>query len=272
MNNSKIAFIGAGNMANSLIRGLLAQGANPVNLLAFDVDAEKLHLLQQECGISIGPMAEISAQADVLVLAVKPQVMPAVCRELAPLLHKRPCLLISIAAGIPLHSLQQWLGAEAAIVRSMPNTPALVSAGASALFANASTSAMQKQLAENILQAVGIVCWVPRESDIDAVTALSGSGPAYFFLLMEAMEASAVRLGLSAETARKLTLQTALGAALLAVDSDLPPSELRKRVTSPAGTTEQAINIFQSKGFVELVDDAMQAARQRSVELAENFT
>ncbi len=272
MNSSKIAFIGAGNMANSLIRGLLSKGAAPANLLAFDVDAEKLQLLQTECGIGIGTMAEIAAQADVLVLAVKPQVMPEVCSELAALLSNRPCLLISIAAGIPLLSLQQWLGAETAIVRSMPNTPALVSAGASGLFANAHTSAVQKQLAEDILQAVGIVCWVPQESDIDTVTALSGSGPAYFFLLMEAMEASALKLGLSSETARQLTLQTALGAALLALDSDVPPSELRKRVTSPGGTTEQAIITFQNKGFAELVYEAMQAARQRSVELAENFT
>ena len=272
MNSSKIAFIGAGNMANSLIRGLLSKGADPTNLLAFDVDTEKLQLLQTECGISIGTMADIAAQADVLVLAVKPQVMAEVCRALAPLLSNRSCLLISIAAGIPLLSLQQWLGLETAIVRSMPNTPALVSAGASGLFANARTSPEQKQLAEDILEAVGIVCWVPEESDIDAVTALSGSGPAYFFLLMEAMEASALKLGLSSETARKLTLQTALGAALLALDSDVPPSELRKRVSSPGGTTEQALNTFQNSGFAELVDEAMQAARQRSVELAENFT
>jgi pyrroline-5-carboxylate reductase len=272
LNTSRIAFIGAGNMANSLIRGLLSTGVDPANLLAFDVDVEKLQLLQAECGISIGSMADIAAQADVLVLAVKPQVMAEVCRALAPLLGKRSCLLISIAAGIPLLSLQQWLGTETAIVRSMPNTPALVSAGASGLFANDRTSAEQKQLAEDIMKTAGIVCWVPQESDIDAVTALSGSGPAYFFLLMEAMEASALKLGLNSETARKLTLQTALGAALLALDSDVPPSELRKRVTSPGGTTEQAINTFQNGGFAELVDEALQAAWQRSVELAKNFT
>ncbi len=272
MNSSKIAFIGAGNMANSLIRGLLTKGAAPENLLAFDVDTQKLQHLQSECGIRVGTMREVAAQADVLVLAVKPQVMAQVCKELATLLGNRRCLLISIAAGIPLVSLQQWLGAETAIVRSMPNTPALVSAGASGLFANGRTSTEQKELAQNILEAVGTVCWVPQENDIDAVTALSGSGPAYFFLLMEAMEASAIKQGLSAETARQLTLQTALGAALLALDSDVPPSELRERVTSPGGTTEQALNTFQSRGFAEMVDEAMQAARQRSVELAENFT
>ena len=272
MNNSKIAFIGAGNMANSLIRGLLAKGAESQNLFACDPDAKKLRMLHEECGIVTGSIADIAKQADVLLLAVKPQVMPEVCKTLAPLLAGRTCLIISIAAGIPLQSMQTWLGESAAIVRCMPNTPALVSTGATGLFANEKTTADQKQLAGGILAAVGIVCWLEREQDIDAVTALSGSGPAYYFLLMEAMEAAAVKLGLTTDVARQLTLQTALGAALLANGSNVPPAELRARVTSPGGTTEQAIKTFQNQGFENLVEEAMEAAQRQSVELAKKYS
>ncbi len=259
-------------MANSLIRGLLSKGAQAQNLFACDPDAKKLSTLHEECGIVTGSMADIAKQADVVLLAVKPQVMPEVCKSLAPLLAERSCLIISIAAGIPLSSMQSWLGDSVAIVRCMPNTPALVSAGATGMYANAKTTADQTQLAGGILAAVGIVCWLEQEQDIDAVTALSGSGPAYYFLMMEAMEAAAVKLGLSTDVARQLTLQTAMGAALLATGSNVPPAELRARVTSPGGTTEQAIKTFQSKGFEQLVEKAMEAAQRQSVELARNVT
>jgi pyrroline-5-carboxylate reductase len=272
LDNSHIAFIGAGNMAGSLIHGLRSKGVAPDHLLACDIDPARLQQLHEECGITTGSLAEVCAQADVIVLATKPQVLKAVCEELAPLLRARRCLVISIAAGIPLDSLQQWLGAETALVRCMPNTPALVSIGATGLFANAFASPAQKQLAENILEAVGVVCWLPQEADIGAVTALSGSGPAYYFLLMEAMIAAGTRMGLSQETAQRLTLQTALGAATLAMQSDVPPAELRRRVTSPGGTTEQAIRTFERLGFTAIVAEAMHAAQRRSDELAESFS
>lgn len=269
MNNSKIAFVGAGNMATSLIMGLLNKGAVPSNIAACDIDPGKLEQLHEQCGIRTGALDEIVKTADVIVLAVKPQGMEQVCRTLKPLLPATGCVIISIAAGIPLHKFEAWLGAGQAIVRCMPNTPALVSEGATGLFANANTSAAQAALAETILSAVGICSWLESEADINAVTALSGSGPAYFFLMMEAMEQVAVQMGLNAQMARSFTIQTALGAAKLAAASDVAPDELRRRVTSPGGTTEAAIKSFEAEGFRALVEHALSAAQKRSIELAD---
>lgn len=268
MNNSRIAFIGAGNMANSLIRGLLAKDVPAANIAACDIDSAKLDELAAECGIRVGEMTDIAINADVLLLAVKPQVMEQVCATLRALLPRSGTLIISIAAGIPLRSLESWLGSEQAIVRCMPNTPALVSEGATGLYANANTGPRQRSLAETILAAVGICRWLNCENDINAVTALSGSGPAYYFLMMEAMEQAAVALGLEPEMARALTIQTALGAAKLAASSDVAPAELRRRVTSPGGTTQAAIEQFEAEGFRDLVRRAIGAAQKRSVELA----
>lgn len=267
VNKSRIAFIGAGNMANSLIRGLIAKGVPGQQIAACDLDAAKLEQLQTECGIRTGSMAEVAAHADVVLLAVKPQGMAGVCEALRPAL-KPGALIISIAAGIPLRSLEAWLGSERAIVRCMPNTPALVLEGATGLFANANTTPGQCALAETILAAVGTSAWLPDEDAINAVTALSGSGPAYFFLLMEAMEQAGVAMGLAPELARQLTLQTALGAAKLAAGSDVAPDELRRRVTSPGGTTEAAIRSFEGADFRAVVEQALFAAQKRSVELA----
>lgn len=269
MNNSKIAFIGAGNMATSLIMGLVNKGATPSNIAASDIDSDKLSQLRTECGIRIGTLEEVVKSADVIVLAVKPQVMEQVCTALKPLLGATGSVIISIAAGIPLHKFEAWLGSQQAIVRCMPNTPALVSEGATGLFANANTNATQAALAETILSAVGICSWLDSEDAINAVTALSGSGPAYFFLMMEAMESAAVKMGLNAEMARSFTIQTALGAAKLAAASDVAPDELRRRVTSPGGTTEAAIKSFENEGFRELVEQALTAAQKRSIELAD---
>lgn len=268
MNKSQIAFIGAGNMANSLIRGLLAKAVPASQLFATDIDQEKLQLLQHECGIRIGTSAEIAANADVIILAVKPQVMAAACESLRAGIKKPDCLIISIAAGIPVSSMESWLGHDRAIVRCMPNTPALVGEGATGLFANTRCSAGDIALAGEILSAVGITCWLRTERDIDTVTALSGSGPAYFFLMMEALEKAAVALGLDADVARQLSIQTALGAGKLAADSDVAPDELRRRVTSPGGTTEQALLSFQRDGFERIVANAVEAAQKRAAELA----
>ena len=267
MNNSRIAFIGAGNMANSLIRGLIAKGVPGPQIAACDLDVVKLEQLQTECGIRTGTMAEVAAEADVVLLAVKPQGMAGVCEALRPSL-KQGVLIISIAAGIPLRSLEAWLGSERAIVRCMPNTPALVLEGATGLFANANTTAAQSALAEAILSAVGTSAWLASEDAINAVTALSGSGPAYFFLLMESMEQAGIAMGLAPALARQLTLQTALGAAKLAAGSDVAPDELRRRVTSPGGTTEAAIRSFEGADFRAVVEQALFAAQKRSVELA----
>ncbi|MCF7200987.1 pyrroline-5-carboxylate reductase [Pseudomonas oligotrophica] len=275
MSNPRIAFIGAGNMAASLIGGLIGQGIAAESIRASDPGAEQRARLAAEHGIEVfADNAQALVGAEVVVLAVKPQVMQAVCRELAA--HLAPdALVVSIAAGISCASLQAWLGATTdaprAIVRCMPNTPALLRQGVSGLYANAAVSAIQKQQAGQLLGAVGLALWLDEESLIDAVTAVSGSGPAYFFLLMEAMTAAGERLGLPRETAAQLASHTALGAARMACESEVEPSELRRRVTSPNGTTEAAIKTFQAGGFEQLVQQAVDAAARRSAELAEQL-
>lgn len=260
-------------MATSLIKGLLAKGAPVDSLWAADIDTDKLEQLAQETGINIGTNGELAGSADVLVLAVKPQAMESVCRELAAPLSNiadKP-LLISIAAGIGIEQIHTWLDQEIPTVRCMPNTPALVGKGASGLYAHSSVNEEQRSLSTAVIEAVGLAVWVSSESDIDIVTAVSGSGPAYFFLFMEAMQQAAIELGLDAEHARRLTLQTALGAAVLASESDDTVNELRRRVTSPGGTTEQAIQSFEDGELRVLVEQAMRAAHRRSIELAEEL-
>ena len=266
-----IGFIGAGNMANSLIRGMIANGAEKTSVWATDLDSEKLYTLNSECGIRTGRTAEIAQHADIIVLAVKPQVMKIVCAELKTLLGGRSPLIISIAAGITVSHLSQWIGENTAVIRCMPNTPALVGKGASGLYANEHVSETQKDLAEKVISSVGLCVWVEQESAIDAVTALSGSGPAYFFLFMESMQKTAQEMGLSEDIARILTKQTALGAAELAMASDESTERLRLNVTSPGGTTEQAIKQFQLGGLPKLVDTALKSAQTRSIELAAQF-
>lgn len=269
---SNICFIGGGNMATSLIGGLIAQGHPADSISVSDPNESQRSELEQT--FSINTFADCGAamnNADIVVLAVKPQVMKDVALSIAAALKdsaKQP-LFVSIAAGINLFSLASWLGADQAIVRCMPNTPSLIQLGASGLFANEHTSIVQKNLAETVLKAAGIVQWVQSEAEIDAVTAVSGSGPAYYFLLMEAMIDAGTELGLSRETASELTIQTAIGAAQMAKASDVDVAELRRRVTSPGGTTEQAINTFEGAHLRDIVKAALNAANRRSGELAE---
>ena len=268
MSKPTLTFIGGGNMATSLIGGLLEQNY-PANLITVGTPTqENRERLQQQFGINTTDNnKEAAANADVIVLAVKPQVMKQVAQELSSVLQHQP-LVISVAAGIPVSALEQWLGQNTPIVRCMPNTPALVQTGAAGLFANPHVSEQQKQAASEILSAVGIACWLEKESDIDAVTAVSGSGPAYYFLIMEAMEQIGVELGLSPTVARQLTLQTALGAAKMAVESDVEPAELRRRVTSPGGTTQRAIETFVDGDITDLFRKAMNGAVKRAEEMA----
>ncbi len=272
MNTPRIAFIGGGNMAASLIGGLRAQSFAADAICASDPGEEQRNKISTEHGIrTFTDNADALANADVVVLAVKPQMMQTVCRDLAGQLQARQ-LIVSIAAGISCASLQNWLGPQPrALVRCMPNTPSLLRQGVSGLYANAQVSDTQKQQAEQLLSAVGLALWLADEALIDAVTAVSGSGPAYFFLLIEAMTAAGEQLGLPRETAAQLTLQTALGAARMACESDVDAAELRRRVTSPNGTTEAAIKTFQTGGFEQLVQQALNAAARRSTELAEQL-
>lgn len=269
---AKIAFIGAGNMARSLIGGLLKQGYPADHIACSDPVKASLAAIAEMGAVNTSTInADIIATADVVILAVKPQVMRDVLAPLKDLLTSKKPLLISIAAGIESNSLQNWAGEAVPIVRCMPNTPALLQVGATGLYATSDVTSTQRETAETILSAVGIVVWANEESELDAVTAVSGSGPAYFFLLMEAMQQVGEQLGLSDEAAAQLTQQTALGAARMALESDVDVAELRKRVTSPNGTTQAAVESFQANDIHGMVEKALNAAFTRSQALAKEL-
>ena len=269
MDSYRIGFIGGGNMACSLVGGLIAGGIDATRISVAEPDASKRDELSTRFGITTSQdNGTVASDVEVLVLAVKPQVMRQVVTGLAATLHEPAPLLISIAAGVRAASMLRWLGQPLALVRAMPNTPALVRSGATALYASPEVSEEQRSRAESIMRAVGQTLWIDDEGLMDAVTALSGSGPAYFFLFMEALEQAAKELGLPPEAARLLTLETAQGAARMALSSDEGPALLRKRVTSPGGTTEAALGAFAEGGFETLVTRAVRAACERSAELA----
>ncbi len=270
--NPNIAFIGCGNMTKSLIGGLIADNCPSENIHITDLDIEGLNTFAQNTQThACESNADAVAQADVVVLAVKPQGLKAVCEEIKASVQARKPLIVSIAAGIRMQDIENWLGGDIAIVRTMPNTPSLLSCGASGLVANAKTNDTQKSQAESIMRSTGVAVWVEDEAQIDTVTAVSGSGPAYYFLFMEAMEATAQKMGLDAKTAHLLTTQTALGAARMAIESQDNCATLRQKVTSPGGTTEQAINTFIEGELPELVEKAMQAAQARAKTLADEL-
>ena len=268
---SKIVFIGGGNMASCLIGGMLANGFSSQDITVSEPNEDSRKQVASSYGVlTTADNIEAVSQADIVVLAVKPQIMAAVAAPLATALGHKP-IIVSIAAGIPVNALQNWLGNELKIVRAMPNTPAVVQSGATGLFANQSLEQNQQAVIESIFSAVGYACWVNQESDIDAVTAVSGSGPAYFFLIYEAMLKVAQELGLDSETASKLTLHTALGAARLALTSESAPDVLRKQVTSPGGTTQAAIESFQAQDLEQVFRQAMTAAVERAKEMSNDF-
>jgi len=265
----KIAFIGGGNMARSLIAGLVRQGV-PANTLHV---AEPVDALREQLSIDFGVLghataAEAAEGCTTWVLAVKPQMMATVCESLAPLAAISRPLVVSIAAGIGSARLRQWLGASAAIVRAMPNTPALLGAGVTGLYAGAEVDGAGRERAQALLASAGQTVWIKDEALMDAVTAVSGSGPAYVFLLAEAMQAAAVAQGLPADAAATLVAQTLLGASRMLVESGEAPAELRRRVTSPNGTTQAAIETFQAGGFEALVGQAIDAATRRGRDLS----
>lgn len=262
-----LAFIGAGNMARAIIGGLLANGYPAAQIWASEPDVSRLADLAGQGLQTTSDNNAAVAAADAVILAVKPQVMKQVVTPMADAVQAKQPLIISVAAGISAESLCSWLGGDVALVRCMPNTPALVQQGASGLFANDQVSDVQRSQAEQVMQATGIALWVNSEAELDAVTAVSGSGPAYYFLVMEAMIEAGMKLGLSEEVATQLTLQTAQGAATMAAASEFPPAELRRRVTSPNGTTERAINSYEDAGLRQIFMDGMQACSDRSEEL-----
>lgn len=260
-------------MAASLIAGLLADGYDPRRLIVGDPDTSRRDILATRFGVrTTEHNAEAVGDADLVVLSVKPQLARRVCRELSPTLGQPRPLFISVMAGIRERNIREWLGGNTSLVRAMPNTPAMIQAGAIVLHATPETSSAQRNQAETVLRAGGLTRWVDQEAQMDAVTALSGSGPAYFFLLMEILEQVGVELGLESENARLLTIQTALGAARMAMESDDSPHALRERVTSPGGTTERALDVLESGGIRALVTRAVDAACECSEELSRILT
>jgi pyrroline-5-carboxylate reductase len=267
--NLKIGFIGGGNMAQAIIGGLVRSGHAPQCLIVSDPDPtqhERIYSIHGDIRVTDDNGA-LTEEADIIVLAVKPQIMATVVSEIAGSAGRDSCLYLSIAAGITLDSLQTLLGPARAIVRVMPNQPALVGAGMSVLIATPSTTEEQKTRAQYIVEAMGDAAWIDDEALMDAVTAVSGSGPAYFYLFMEIIEACARDLGLPAELAYQLVRQTGFGAGRVAADSDLDLVALRASVTSKGGTTAAAIDVLEQSEFRAIVARALLAARDRSVEL-----
>jgi len=272
VSSPKISFIGGGNMGRALIGGLLERGAPKDSLRVGEAHEPSRTALTRDFGVlASAENQEAAGGADIVVLAVKPQDAGQVLVALRPMFQSKAPLVISIAAGIRIHDLEAWCGPNVPVVRCMPNRPALVGAGATGLFAPPTVQSEHRTAAENILRAVGAVVWVQSEEALDVVTALSGSGPAYFFLLAESMLQAAIELGLSPEAARTLAVETLYGAGRLAHAGDGDLARLRAEVTSKGGTTAAAVHSFETADFRSLVARALAAATERSRELAEQF-
>lgn len=273
LDNKKISFIGGGNMAQALISGLISCGVKPSLITVADPSSEAREQLAAKGLNTVDPTADAKAaviDADIVVLAVKPQVMKAVVSSFSDILDKQ--LVISVAAGLSTEILSDMLGGYDNIVRAMPNTPAMIQMGATGLYGTDDISAEQKQLATAVMEASGLVMWVDNEEHMHAVTAVSGSAPAYMFYFIEAMVDGAVALGLDKEHASALAMQTMLGAAKMAMGSEDAPSELRRKVTSPNGTTQAAVESMQANDIGRQIGEAMQACYDRSQALSEEMS
>lgn len=267
-----VGFIGAGNMARGLAGGLIKNGWGQNQVILADPEPSQREAIESILGVkTFASNSDVAARADILVLAVKPQILGNVAKALASTVQKNKPLVISIAAGVRIEDIDRWLGGGLAIVRVMPNTAALIGSGASGMYANDRVNESMRNQAESILRAVGVTVWLADEYLMDVVTALSGSGPAYFFLVMEALEQATIELGLDPKQARLLTLETAFGAAKMALECHEEPSQLRHRVTSPGGTTEQALKVLEQGDIRQLFKKAVQAAVIRAREIADMF-
>jgi len=269
---NSIAFIGGGNMASCIIGGMVANDFDPRQILVGTPSQSTRYRLSAATGATtMADNHQAAARADIVVLAVKPKMMRQVVMDLASALTHRP-IIISVAAGIPVAALKQWLGSDMPVIRAMPNTPSMIQAGATGLFTQSDLTTEQRSLVDQIFQAIGYSCWVDSEELIDAVIAVSGSGPAYFFLVLEAMQKIAQELGLPKQTAQELSLHTALGASRMAMESGISAAELRDQVTSPGGTTQAAIKSFQQHGLEDIFRTAMTSAVARAQEMSKDFS
>ena len=269
---NSIAFIGGGNMASCIIGGMVANDFDPRQILVGTPSQSTRDRLSAATGATtMADNHQAAARADIVVLAVKPKMMRQVVMDLASALTHRP-IIISVAAGIPVAALKQWLGSDMPVIRAMPNTPSMIQAGATGLFTQSDLTTEQRSLVDQIFQAIGYSCWVDSEELIDAVISVSGSGPAYFFLVLEAMQKIAQELGLPKQTAQELSLHTALGASRMAMESGISAAELRDQVTSPGGTTQAAIKSFQQHGLEDIFRTAMTSAVARAQEMSKDFS
>jgi pyrroline-5-carboxylate reductase len=269
--NQTLAFIGGGNMASSLIGGLLARGWRPDQIVVADPLPAQLEKLKADYGVrTTSDNTDAARGAEVIVLAVKPQELRAAVARLAAAPLTPDMLLISVVAGIRAADIQRWAGGRP-VVRCMPNRPALQGRGMTGLYATAEVPAGRRELAQEILSAVGATLWIQREQDMDAVTAISGSGPAYFFLLIEMLQQAGVSLGLASDVSRKLAVETAYGAGFMAHEASEPPEVLRQQVTSKGGTTEAALMALEAHRVREIFTEALTAAARRSAQLADEF-
>jgi len=268
----KLLFIGGGNMASSIIGGLIADGYNANDIGVVEIDSDKRQRLQQNFSVNVfNDVSTVDQHTDVILFCTKPQQFKTVAIETGKMLHGSRPLIISIAAGIRTRDIALWLGGQYAIVRAMSNTPALVQSGACALFATSNVSDIQRDQAESLMRATGIVEWISEEDLMDVVTALSGSGPAYFFRIMEGLVKGAEQLGLSKQVAHLLTIQTALGAAKMALESNDDIATLREKVTSPGGTTERGLAVMTENNIDDLILKILEAAKNRATQLADQL-
>jgi pyrroline-5-carboxylate reductase len=271
LHQAHIAFIGGGNMASALIAGLMDAGIPSSHIRVLEIQPESRKTLNERYGIVASANAdEVLLNANVLIFSVKPQQLASICRDLADKVSD--CMIMSIAAGVRTSDLSRWLNGKRNIVRAMPNTPALVRAGITGLFACAEVEESGKAIAQQLLEAVGTVVWVEKEQELDAVTAISGSGPAYVFHFLEGLIAAGHQLGLSPHVSRELALQTLVGAAKLAAGSEDSPTLLRTKVTSPGGTTQAALEVFAQAQWIETIATAAWAAERRAQELGDSLS
>ncbi len=267
---TRLAFIGAGHMGVALIDGLVASGYAPERIAVFDIDSSALERLHNRTSVRVFDTASAAVEgADLLLLAVPPKNLPDVCAKLASAVQQQAPLVVSIAAGVRIELLLEWLGGGVRVVRAMPNLPASIRRGISGLYAPASISTAERAVVERVMSAAGAAVWVDSESALNWVTAISGSGPAYFFLMIEVMQQAAESLGLSRDLARELALETACGASELARQSALDADCLRRNICIEGGTTQAAIGVLEQSGFRQILTDAIEAAATRATALAE---
>jgi len=268
----KILFIGGGNMASSIIGGLIADGYNAADISVVEINPDKRQRLTKNFTVKVFEgIGVVDQHHDIVIFCIKPQQFKSVAIETGNMLHGSRPLIISIAAGIRTTDIAHWLNGQYAIVRAMSNTPALVQTGACALYATSNVSEDQRSQAESLMRATGIVEWIEDEALMDVVTALSGSGPAYFFRIMEGLVKGAIQLGLSKPVAHLLTIQTALGAAKMALESGDDIATLREQVTSPGGTTEQGLAVMTQYDIDSLLLKILEAAKNRATQLADQL-